>query len=168
MLTPTPTLTLTEEEMMTIALQAVTRHVVNVISGRQDRYGHIGLGFDAHITGALGEYAVARFLDVAWDYLPKDTLDSPGDVVDGLQVRTTTRPDGSLIIHENDAPYHRYILAIVKLPIVKLMGWCYGHEGQNPTYWRTYQRPAFFVPATDLRPCRGARQTLLAPIEETS
>jgi hypothetical protein len=48
-----------------------------------------------------------------------------------------------------------FVLVHPEAPKFHLMGWCYGHEGKQQKYWADKQRsdrPAFFVPQTDLRP----------------
>lgn len=148
---------LSAEEIESAALVGVRRNVYNLAHGRRNRYGHVGLGWDAHIEGACAEFAAAKALGEEWRPQTEELDDDVGDLGAGRQIRSTTRPNGRLIVHEADADDHKFLLAIVLLPDVKLAGWLYGREAKRPEFWADpskKNRPAFFVPQSALRRLR--------------
>lgn len=101
--------------------------------------------------GAVGEYAMAKWLGIDWN--PGDDLDSDTGDVAGHQVRATTHEAGCLILHPTDADDHDFTLALVGDVTVTLAGWCFGRDGKRSGWWRTDVRhPCFMVPQHALRP----------------
>lgn len=101
--------------------------------------------------GLLGECATAKALGVEWDGGPVGvyTLRDVGP----YQVRTTTLPGGSLIVHPEDRSYDAFVFAlVVDQDAVEIRGWMWGADAQSPEYWRTQgvRHPAFFVPQSRL------------------
>jgi len=103
--------------------------------------------------GACGELAVAkafnRFL------VPSvNTFHRVPDCIRDVEVRSTSIPDGRLIIRDNDAQDRRYILCTVTLPNVILCGWLFGHEARQDVFLDNPNnvRKAWFVPQTKLNP----------------
>jgi hypothetical protein len=106
--------TLSASETKFAAIVGVERQVSNLSRGLRDKHGAEGRnggdGFPAHITGALGEAAVAKFLNRFW-------LGAIGDFgaadVGNIQVRTRRGLDDDLCITPEDLkkrPNDRFIL----------------------------------------------------------
>ncbi len=76
------------------------------------------------------------------------------DVFRDVEVRSTDRDDGCLVIRDNDVLERRFILAIVNGSDVVLAGWIYGTEGAKSEYLRNPNNhvPAWFIPSHKLRP----------------
>lgn len=106
--------------------------------------------WDADVEGAAAELAVARALNRYWCGL--DGSDRLVGDVDGCQVRHSRRPDASLILHSRDLDDQRFILVVGSMPVLRLAGWAFGHEGKVEGFFRRdVPRPAFFVPQSALR-----------------
>ena len=111
--------------------------------------------WDADVEGAAAELAVAKALNRYWCGL--DGSDRLVGDVDGCQVRHSRRPNASLILHSRDLDDQRFILVVGSMPVLTVKGWLWGGEGKVDRFWRRdVPRPAYFVPAGELRPM-GAR-----------
>ncbi|HLG28179.1 MAG TPA: hypothetical protein VI423_10375 [Paenisporosarcina sp.] len=89
-------------------------------------------------------------------WLPISTWDKwkhKGNDVGKLEIRSTDRPDGRLILHPTDKDLSPYLLVLSTAhPEYQLVGWIYGEEGKDPKYWRdNVPRPCFMVPQEQLR-----------------
>lgn len=123
----------------------------------QDNNGDTGtFGVENHFLGCLGEIAVAKHLGKYW--APNIGVLGAPDVGD-LYVRTCSKVSHCLILHWPDPDDKVFINALVEresLPIVRLRGWLYANDGKQWQYWQAgLPRPAFFVPAGDLRPMKS-------------
>ena len=102
------------------------------------------------ISGAAGEMAFCKAKNKYWG----GTVNSfhGADVDVNIQVRTTTRPNGKLIIRSADNPDHWYILVIDKSPVFEIVGYIKGAKARRPEYWNAPAgRPgAWFVPQSAL------------------
>lgn len=138
-------LNLNNDEMLTGALQGIIRQLEAMRRGAHDYHGAKSQkdGWQIAIEGALGEMAVAKMLDVFW------TAGGHGqpDVGD-VDVRTTWREDGHLILHPHDHDDRRFYLVTGSQGEYHVRGWIYGRDGKNPSFWRDPAggRPAYFVP----------------------
>jgi hypothetical protein len=130
----------------------VDRHIMDLCRGCRDRYGASSdeAGWQMHITGVLAEFAVAKTLGHYWPGADP-ALYERGDVA-LLQVRSTTRRDGCLIVHPADPDQAAYVLVVGVPPGLLIPGWLPGTEAKAERYWRDGERPAFFVPQGALRP----------------
>lgn len=104
-------------------------------------------GWDIHILGAVGEFAVAKRFRLFWSG-NMGFLKAP-DVAD-LEVRSTTG-GGRLILHPTSPDDHIFVhLAFGNgLTEAVVRGWMFGREGKRPEWWKDpsqKNRPAFFVP----------------------
>lgn len=134
----------------------VQRQVLNLSQGKHDAHRFDGDPWSVHINGALAELAFAKATGRYWLALTKDPKTLPGDV-GGDQIRSTSRSDGSLILHPEDSDEARFYLVVGTCPRYTIVGWVYGSEGKNRTFWREDTgRPAFFVPQSQLRPVEKA------------
>lgn len=147
---------------MALAAQLGCMRTINAIT-RQSRAAH-GLtnqdvSWQLAIEGAMGEWAVAKALGVmpAMTTLPTYT----GDLAQRLEVRTTPRAQGRLILHASDPSDRPYFLAIGRDGTYTIAGWAWGYEGKRTEYWDDpgTGRPAFFVPQHQLHPLADIRRT---------
>jgi len=116
-------------------------------------------GLILDVRGALGELAVSLAFGLPWDGRFKPMSEwaqwrVEGHDVSGLEVKTTKRPDGSLILHKTSNPEQPFVLAILEsASTIRLVGWTWGHEGQQEDFWReNVPRPCYMVPQVCLTP----------------
>jgi hypothetical protein len=132
------------------------RRLFALRDGRRQRYGNNdGLaGWDMHIAGAIAELAACKYAGLYW---PGSTSpDYEGDIGPGLQVRSTWRPDGCLILHDGDNAGHTFVLVTGAPPTYRIRGAILAEEGQREKYWRSdVPNAAYFVPQVALGPWPG-------------
>jgi len=112
-----------------------------------------------HIEGALTECAMAKYLNVYWNKVKWD-LPDVGDV----DVRSSSKPNGELIIRRNDDPNKKYYLLIGLNGEYEIKGWLYGKEAMKDQFWTskdTGRPPAWFVPQEYLTSINGIASNLL-------
>ncbi len=104
------------------------------------------------VIGTCGEMAVAKAMN-KWFIPTIDTFHDRPDVFDAVEVRSTGRADGRLIVRDNDPDDRIYILAIVQAPDIKLAGWMRGGDCKIQKYFYNPNnyRDAWFVPQKDLQ-----------------
>lgn len=105
------------------------------------------------VLGCLGEMAFAKYR-LKDGFVPEiNTFHKQADV-DQVEVRSTDKENGSLIVRSNDVLNRTFVLAIVKDRSVVLAGWLKGFEAQEDQYLKDPNgyRPAWFVPQDELRP----------------
>lgn len=115
-----------------------------------DRHGYNGENaWEQDIQAAAAELAVAKVINRYWDG-SFDTY-KRGDV-GSLQVRSTKRPDGSLIVRPDDPDDAVYFLVVGEIPEFTVIGWIKGQDAKQERYERAPggRPPAFFVPQDDL------------------
>jgi hypothetical protein len=137
-------------EFLHAAHAGFLRQVQAVLRGRRHAHGFTGDGWAAHVLGALGEFVVAKGLDIFWC--------GPGRVrqvdVGPFEVRTCTSERHRLILHESDSDDSVFILVQQVTPCEWLIvGWIRGRDGKAPRFWTDpgTGRPAFFIPRECLR-----------------
>lgn len=137
------------------AAQTGTNRCLNALrKGLKDAHGYEGFGFDISIQGALGEIALAKYLNVYWDqYNSKRETWYEGDV-GSFEVRTIRKRHHNLTLHQRDRDNRAYILACAEPPTVLLLGWIMGKDGKLEKYWTEPQkgRPCFLFPRNKLKP----------------
>lgn len=153
-------LTITAEEEKRGTEAGIERHAMH-----RDRGREFACGFNrkkdnqqAHIDACKSELVVARLFDMVdeWVAFTERYWELPGDIGNGLQVRSTRHSHGRLLVHkpeERDKPDHAYILARVHdLPRVHVVGWLWGYEAQKEEYWIDLEpgRFCYVVPNTAL------------------
>lgn len=141
--------TLTASEMFMAAQAGLMRQIENIKRKRQPRYGaNIEADWQVNIEGALGEYAVARFLGIHW--AGKGIF--RGFDVGELEVRTASRDTYRLILHPDDHDDHCYYLVTGLNGTYRIRGWILGREGKRNEFWQDpgTGRPAFFIPQSAL------------------
>jgi len=104
-----------------------------------------------YILGAVGEYAVAKYLGKFYDG-NVGNLEAV-DVAGEYEVKTTPVPGGHLIVKPEAKDTKPFILAIVEDMTVRLPGWMKGTDIKDEKYKRTDQhgRSLYWVPQSDLR-----------------
>lgn len=107
-----------------------------------------------HILGAFGEVGAAKLLDKFWS--PADAATMFNGDVGPFEVKAVQfDPDEErrLIVQPKNDGDRRYILAVVKLPVISLVGWIYGDDAKRPEWFKTYREGggAYYVPREALR-----------------
>ena len=105
-----------------------------------------------YILGAVGEYAVAKYLGKFYDG-NVGNLDAV-DVAGEYEVKTTPVPTGHLIIKPEAKDDKPFVLAVVEDMTVRLPGWMMGTDIKHEQYKRADQhgRASYWVPQSDLHP----------------
>lgn len=139
-------------EILHAAYAGVSRSVSGMKDGRSLEPGRNGERFGQDCIGAIGEFAVSKVLGMHWSPAVGFLDTGIGDV-GGVQVKSTSRGNGSLILRLNDEDRFRFVLCrMPSLPLVEIAGWIQGHAGKDPQYWREtdaargIHQAAFFVP----------------------
>ena len=102
-----------------------------------------------HVEGCLGEMVVAQYLNRFWDGTVGIT--QHGDV-GRIEVRTSSRDNGDLIMHDRDPDDNVFILVTGRNGRYKIRGWTEGRDGKKKEFWSDPAggRPAYFVPQDEL------------------
>ncbi len=76
------------------------------------------------------------------------------DDVGEIQVRTTSRPENRLIIHEADQDEKYFVLVTGRAPQFRIVGWIMARDAKREEWWQDPAggRAAYFVPQSALRP----------------
>lgn len=104
------------------------------------------------IRGACGELAVAKMLNKYW--APSvNTFHNVPDIQPNIEVRTTERPDGSLIVRDNDPEDRYYVLVVGVPPTMDVRGFIRGSEAKRDEFLRNPggRRRSWFVPQSSLQ-----------------
>lgn len=147
----TPVVILDEREFLHAALGGFYRQYENIRDGRSDFYGaeRSENGFEIHINGALGEYALSKWSNTHWG-----VGKLRGDDVGNWQVRTRSKDWYELIVHPDDPDDRAFVLITGRNTRYRLVGWIWGHEAKQDEFWKdpAKGRPAYFVPHNRLYP----------------
>ena len=145
-------ITLTWPEVQQAAIVGVLRQSSNLEGKLEHKYNaDPDRGWDYHITGALGELAVAKSFGIFWSGSIDNFLAAD---VGHLQVRATPGDRNRLTLHPKDGDGQRWILVTGRPPQYTIHGWVFGHEGKRQEYWEDptrKNRPCYFVPQHVLR-----------------
>lgn len=146
--------TLSWPEVAQAATVGVWRRIHAYRRARSQPYGnptHDLWGLD--IESACAELAVAKALGRYWaGSFVGDPSSLNGDVGDELQVRSTWRTNGCLLVHPADRDSDIFVLVVGTAPTYRLAGWTLGETAKKPQFWRDAERPCFFVPQSSLAP----------------
>jgi len=101
--------------------------------------------------GVCAEVAFAKWKNRFW--LPGLNTFHDKEDVDNVEVRGTSRPDGCLIIRDNDANDRPFVFVTGDGNLMRLVGWMYGKDAKHDEFMRNpnNHRPAWFVPQDRLR-----------------
>lgn len=139
--------TFERKELTTIVLAGTLRRIDHMFNGGNYSRWKAFDNWDIDINGAIGEAAVARYLNSYWAPGVAGAPDLPE-----AEVRTTTRNNGCLILHKENDDLSVFVLVVVNGNTAKIVGWIRGADGKLDQYWRDDDRvqPAFFVPQSAL------------------
>jgi len=107
---------------------------------------------EQEITGACAEMVVAKCLGKFWS--PSvNTFHVTPDIEPNIEVRATTRVDGSLVVRDNDPDDRWYVLVVGSPPTMTVVGCLRGSDAKQDQWLRNPHghRPAWFVPQSALR-----------------
>lgn len=138
-------ITLTTYEIVMAAICGMMRQVENIKKNRAPYYG-AGCTNDwqLHVEGALGEYALAKYLNINWAGKGALRLNDVGE----FDVRTRSKDHYELILHPTDPDDRIFWLLCGNNGTYSIKGWIYARDGKQKQYWKdpAKGRPAFFVP----------------------
>lgn len=136
--------TLTLEECRQAAGVGVERRLRAIDRDRKHRFDWSNHSWAVDIEAAGAEMAYAKLRNRYWaDAAEPDT---DGDV-GPAQIRWTSRQNGCLLIHPEDADDAPFVLVTGALPKLNVVGYIYGKVAKQQRWWRADTgRPAFFVP----------------------
>lgn len=119
----------------------------------------------AHIIGAQGELAVARFTGCYWSGL---TERGAPDVGGFLDVRTARDENHSLLLYKDEDPEKCTMMVVAKPPIFRMAGWAWAIDVKKPEFLRdpVGGREAYFVPQSALRPAKTILGLITRHFEE--
>src|SRR4051812_27290461 len=111
---------LTASQLRQAAMVGVERQIDNLFHGRQHAYGmDPEMAWQAHIEGAAGEMAVAKWSGRYWcGNFGELDADDVGD----WQVRTAAKHHYQLILHKKDRPERAFLLVTGLAPHYQLRG----------------------------------------------
>jgi hypothetical protein len=144
---------LSRAEMTVGAMTGVLRQIDNAMLQRKGRNGEAGQhDWQLHIEGALGEQALAKWIGTFWSGEVGNL--SAADIGAKIEARTTSRLDGSLILHEWDRDDAFFFLLTGQHGTYRIAGWIEGRAGKQAAFWRdpVGGRAAYFVPQAALHP----------------
>jgi hypothetical protein len=139
----TPSIKLTEREILLAASSGVQREVEclrklesgkNATSNYERTCNSVGPGglWNNHIEGALGEFAVAKYLGL---YPGAITGEAETDVGEFYEVRTRPKTYQELFVKKKDKPDKYYILVQGSFGDYTLIGWISGFEVFDHPEW---------------------------------
>ena len=148
-------ITLTGLEIGIAAGIGCTRQIESRSKGRVDHSGKVELLWEYDINGAIGEYVVAKSLNVFPD-VRLGTFKLPD--IGKLQVRTTLYDNGCLLVRTRDSSDDLFALVVGvsnQLFTYRIAGCLRGDEAMQPQ-WLTDKgngrEPQYFVPQSALKP----------------
>jgi hypothetical protein len=158
-----PCVHLDAAELLQAAVGGALRRVSAIQMGRQPKNGAPTDNWTMDIEGAAAELAVAKYLGAYWKPITLNgdikrmhaRLDA-ADIGRRIQVRSTWRTDGHLIVKKDDPDYHVFFLAIGAAPDFRIAGWIMGCDSKRAEWWRAadpQRPPAYFVPQGALITC---------------
>lgn len=153
------TITLAAHELHMAATVGLRRQVSSVITGLQDRHGmNPEDGWRAHIEGACGELAVAKYLRKYWDG-SVDTFRTLPDL-GNVEIRTRSRHDYELIIRPDDDTEKYYVLVTGRAPHYRIRGYILGAAARCDQWVQRHggRSPAWFVPSQALIPLQKPKE----------
>jgi hypothetical protein len=121
-------------------------------SGKKDAHGFDGDPWAIHINGAIGEQAVAQYLEITWE-LTVNTYKYFPDLGKNIQVRAASRLTDSLIFRPKDNKDALWVLVVGELQDWYVVGWLEGHKCTKREWFRDpndRNSPAYFVPQVQL------------------
>jgi hypothetical protein len=146
--------TLSQTELRYAAANGVERRIQALAKKRRGAHGFDRAEvWDIDIEGLAAELAVAKALGVYYAPVVGQLDTDLGDVMPGVQVRSSKHPAAHLLLHPTDSDSDRFVLVTGSSGTYRICGWCYGCEGKLQSFWKNHAgRTAFWVPQASLRP----------------
>lgn len=142
--------TLTSAEIMMAAQAGIMRQVENIKTKAEPYYGASDVAdWQLHIEGCLGEFALAKYLNVWWG--GKGNKRSADVFL--YDVRTAASHSHSLILHPDDPDDRTFWLVTGRNGAYRVHGYIKARDGKKQEYWKepVKNRAAFFVPQSALK-----------------
>lgn len=144
-------------DRMIVSYVGLERNFAAADKGFRLEEGREDLAIEAHIIGAMGEYAVARAFNLNYHPVAGEPDTKRGDV-GKLQVKTIRDRSRSMIVREHDPVEFDYVLCFVpSVQEVEIVGWLPGSEVKTDRFWKTkakvpgLHRDCFMAKAFELR-----------------
>lgn len=140
-----PQIRLTEQEMIHAGTIGIHRAARDIARGCAQRRGiKINDSWWANIEGALGECALAKYLNLYWNDSPDPR---PGDV-GKLEVRTRSSHYYDLMVHKSDPDNAIFWLLTGWFGEYRVRGWVKAGDVKKEKYWKDHagNRATYFVP----------------------
>jgi len=137
-------------EMLLAANAGIMRRIENIKKGAKQPYIYDGnVSWQIDIEGAMGEFALAKHLNVFWHGKGK----MRGWDVGTCDARTTRHLNGHLIIHPQDHDDKIVWLMTGQNGEYIVRGFIKAGDAKQEKYWKKpfEGSPAFYVPQTDLK-----------------
>jgi hypothetical protein len=135
------------------------RTIRNRAKGNGHRHGKApGADWSGDIEAACAEIAAAKGLGIYMPVTVTPDEDRCGDLGFGIHVRHSDREDARLILHPDDQDVGLFVLVVGSIPTFRLAGFMEAAAGKQDQWWADptgNDRPAFFVPQSELHPIEG-------------
>lgn len=145
-----PVVTLTPSEIFDAAQVGCQRQVQNIKNNSTPAYGSGSRNdWQLHISGALGEKALAKYLGIYWS--GKGQMRAPD--VGNVDVRTRSEDWHDLIIHPNDPDDRTFYLLTGNNGTYTVHGCIQAKDAKVKDFWKDPAggRPAYFIPQSALK-----------------
>jgi hypothetical protein len=137
-------------EILQASHVGIMRQTENLKKSAKAAYGAgADKDWQLHVEGAMGECALAKFLNIYWP--GKGDMRGPDAGI--VDVRTRSKHHYELILHERDPDDRKFWLLTGWNGTYRIHGYILGKDGKKKEYWKDPAggRPAFFVPQSALR-----------------
>lgn len=157
---PNPNITLNISEMQFAAYIGAQRRVINIKLSREkfdgERHHQEGIdqdkGWQYDIEGALGEAALAKYMNQFWLGIGHPKIPDVGHI----DCRTTSNPNLGLKIRKKDPADRWFYHVLGREGSYCIVGKLLARDGKKPEYLRDPtgkgREPAYFVPVNKLLP----------------
>lgn len=142
---------LTEAEVQRAADMGVAQVIRAMFGGMHHRDGSRFPAWQSQITGFLGEMAVSKAMGLP--FAPDLTGFKRVADVGMYEVRSTSLPDGKLLVKPADRMTRRFLHVRVLVPDCVIVGWIRGFDAQDVGLWnQNLYGGAWLVADAHLRP----------------
>ena len=147
---------ITSEEALQAAIIGLKRRIVSVDKCLFDNK-RVDSAWETDVEGAISEFVAAKFLGIEWQ-AGINTFHAPD--VGLIQVRTTQRTDGKLIVRNDDSDDEAFVLVTGTYPNYFICGWLLGKEAKKEKwiYNPNNKGAAWFVPQEALHDIHSLNQ----------
>ena len=123
------------------------RRMASMKQGHKNAHGFDGsTAWDIDIEGAAAELAYCKYRGKYWGGCVNTYKGA--DVGSNVQIRSTTRPDGCLIVRDNDPDDHFFVLVVGRIPAFTVVGFIKGCDAKQKKWIRNPngREACYFVP----------------------